>query len=88
MEKRETQSPASSKVPSSGTALLIFGTIADTTWRLFVPVLGLLFGGMWLDGKTGRKPLFALAGVIIGFLLAAGLMYQQYRQVTPKAGKK
>lgn len=88
MEKRETQSPASSKVPNSGTTLLIFGTIADTTWRLFVPVLALLLGGMWLDGKTGRKPLFALAGVTLGFLLAAALVYQQYRQVTPRAGKK
>lgn len=87
MEKRETPSPASSEVPSSGTTLLIFGTIADTTWRLFVPVLGLLVCGMWLDGKTDKKPLFALIGVLLGFLIAVGLIYQQYRQVTPRSGK-
>lgn len=85
MEKRETPSPASSKVPDSGTSLLIFGTIADTTWRLFVPVLGLLVGGMWLDGKTDKKPLFALVGVILGAAIAVGLIYQQYRQVTPRS---
>lgn len=87
MEKRETPSPASSQVPSSGTNLMIFGTIVDVTWRLFVPVLGLLVAGMWLDGQTDKKPLFALAGVVIGTLIAFGLIYQLYNQVTPK-GKK
>lgn len=48
---------------------------------MFVPVIALLLGGMWLDGKTGHKPLFALLGVIAGFGLAIALVYQQYKGV-------
>jgi hypothetical protein len=88
MGKRETQSPESPKVSPRGTALVIFGTILDTTWRMFIPVLSLLVLGLWLDTKTGHKPLFTLGGVLLGFGLAIALVYQQYRQVTPPERSK
>jgi hypothetical protein len=91
MDKREPTSSNSSKVSPRGTALvtpsprktglIIFGTIADTTWRLFAPVIGLLLVGMWLDGKTHHKPLFTLSGILLGCVLAFLLVQLQYRQV-------
>jgi hypothetical protein len=76
--------PATAKVPESGTTLVLFATIADTTWRMFMPVLVLLGLGWWLDNETGHKPWFLISGVFIGFGLGIALVYQQYRQVTPK----
>lgn len=92
MDKREKTSSDSNKVSARDTAsvspemrktaLVIFGTIADTTWRLFTPVIGLLLVGMWVDGQTGRKPLFALGGILLGCVIAFLLVRQQYKQVT------
>ena len=74
--------PGPDKVPSPGTtAIVIFATIADTTWRLFTPVIALLLVGMWLDSKTDHKPLFTLGGVLLGFGLAIALVYEQYQRV-------
>lgn len=75
------------KVPDSGTSLLLFGTLLDTTWRMFTPVLVLLVAGLWLDDKTGKKPLFSLGGVLLGFVLAILLVWQQTRSLT-KGTKK
>lgn len=83
MDKSEKTSSDSKKVSARGTALVIFGTIADTTWRLFVPVIGLLILGLWLDSKTDNdKPWFGLLGVLLGCATAFLLVRLQYRQVT------
>ena len=74
-------------VPDSGSSLVIFGTLLDTTWRMFTPVLVLLVLGLWLDGKTDKKPLFSLGGVLLGFVLAIALVWQQTRSIT-KGTKK
>ena len=88
MDKRETKADTA-RVPDSGTGLLIFGTIADTTWRMFVPVFLLLGIGMWLDHITKHKPLFTILGVIGGFGVAVLLVWQQYRQSkTPEEGER
>ena len=69
------------KVPNSGTTLLILGTIANTTWRMFTPVIVLLIVGMQLDKRLGHRPLWSLAGVVLGFAIAVWLVYMQYHQV-------
>jgi F0F1-type ATP synthase assembly protein I len=63
------------------------GTIADTTWRMFTPVLVLLVVGFWLDNKFHTKPWLVLSGVFIGFGLAIALIWQQYRQIDVSKGK-
>jgi hypothetical protein len=84
MGKQEKQDEDPKDVSSFGSNLLILGTIADTTWRMFTPVLGLLLAGMWLDGKTGSKPWFTIGGVCVGFACAIGLIYLQYQRVLKK----
>ena len=88
MGSREKPSLVSSNVPSPGTTLVILGTIADTTWRMFLPVLLLLGVGWWLDNTTGRKPLFMLSGVIFGFALAVLLVYLQYKRIKTTESQK
>jgi hypothetical protein len=71
--------PATAKVPRAGTALLILGTIADTTWRMFVPPLALLAIAMIYGGE--HKLAWALAAVVLGFALAIALVYVQYKKI-------
>jgi ATP synthase protein I len=47
-------------------------------------VLGVL-GGVWLDGKTGSKPLWTIIGLILGVVIA---FTGAYRMVSPFINKK
>jgi hypothetical protein len=53
---------------SPSTAVLL--TIADTTWRMFVPSVGFTLAGLWLDGKMQTTPWLMFAGIIFGLLIA------------------
>lgn len=67
--------------PSANDVLVLFGTVADTTWRMFLPTLGGLALGMWLDSTFSTKPLFVIAGVTLGVAVCLGLIYVQIRGV-------
>ncbi len=59
------------------TVVFMLGTIADTTWRMFIPTIGLTFLGWLGDKQWGTKPwLFAL-GIIIGASISAVLVRRQ-----------
>lgn len=67
--------------PNSTTVVLLFGTLADTTWRMFVPTLGLTFGGVYLDRIIGTKPLLTIVGIVLGCIIAGYLIKRQFRKV-------
>lgn len=63
---------------------VVLATIGDTTWRMFVPSVGLTLLGVWADtrfiGMTGEsvtKPWLMIAGIIIGCLGSFLLVKQQ-----------
>ncbi|HRJ06466.1 MAG TPA: AtpZ/AtpI family protein [Candidatus Saccharibacteria bacterium] len=66
---------------TSSTVILLLSTIADTTWRMFVPTLGGTGLGLWLDSQTGTTPWLGLAGLGIGIIITTLLMRQQFRNV-------
>ncbi len=55
----------------------VFGVMADTTWRIFVPVVGLTLLGVWLDRSWQTKPWLMFAGIPIGALCAVVLVKRQ-----------
>lgn len=67
-------------------ALLLFATVADTTWRMFVPILGLMLLGLWVDNSNATKPLYTFIGLGAGVLVAVALVWLQIKQVM--SGKK
>ncbi|HEX6461947.1 MAG TPA: AtpZ/AtpI family protein [Candidatus Saccharimonadales bacterium] len=69
-----------SHVPSKNTALLVFGTIADTTWRMFVPAVGGAILGVLADRAWGTKPWLTVAGITVGVIVAGLLVWLQLRQ--------
>lgn len=45
---------------------VLLGTIGDTTWRMFVPSIGLTLLGVWLDGHYGTRPWLMFLGIVLG----------------------
>jgi hypothetical protein len=64
-----------------GTRYLI-ATMADTTWRMFVPTVGLLLLGLQIDQAYHSLPWGTLIGLIIGSVIAGLLIRKQLNRVT------
>lgn len=57
----------------------LIASMADTTWRMFVPTIGLLLVGNALDGNYKTKPWLMLLGAAVGGLIATHLVRRQLR---------
>lgn len=55
-------------------------TMADTTWRMFVPILGLLIAGVYVDKTRGLFPWCTLAGFVLGVAISALLIRNQFKK--------
>lgn len=66
--------------PEKSTVILLFTIAADTTWRMFVPIIGGTIVGVWADNSFATKPLWTIAGVVVGVVVATLLVRQQMRK--------
>lgn len=66
-----------SKLSSDSPAMSVASTIADTTWRMFVPTIGLLLLGRMFDTAYDTKPLGMAIGTVIGAVIAGILIIRQ-----------
>jgi F0F1-type ATP synthase assembly protein I len=57
--------------------MLLIATALDTTWRIFVPILGGVFLGIGIDTWLGVAPFAMLAGLIIGIIITVLLIIRQ-----------
>ena len=67
--------------PDKSAVILMLGDIGDTTWRMFVPTVGLTLLGSHLDGMWSTKPWCLLAGATLGSAIAWLLIRKQLRRV-------
>lgn len=67
--------------PDRSAVILVLGDIGDTTWRMFVPTIGLALGGSYLDGMWNTKPGCMLIGAAVGGVFAWLLVRKQLRRV-------
>lgn len=70
------------------TVRVLLGTIGDTTWRMFVPSVGLTLLGVWADSQFGTKPWLMALGVVFGFLGAFLLVKKQVVGIKKRGGSK
>ncbi len=63
--------------PDSRAVILLLGSVADTTWRMFVPSIGFTLLGVWLDKQFGLTPWLMFGGIVLGFISAFLLVKQQ-----------
>lgn len=75
-DKSDKQSVPSEKSNKS-TVILLFTIAADTTWRMFVPVIGGTVLGVWLDNAIETKPILTILCITLGVVIAGILVRQQ-----------
>ena len=63
--------------------LVVFKTIADTTWRMFVPVIIGACGGIWVDNNLHTQ-FCAISGSLFGLSASIALVWDQYKKATKK----
>ena len=81
MTKDDKRSGGAEGGSQADSLLVVFATIGDTTWRMFVPVLLGAGIGMWLDAQFATKNA-AIIGSILGLVVAGVLVWNQYKKVT------
>jgi hypothetical protein len=67
--------------PKSSTVILLLLTMGDTTWRMFVPIIGLMMVGLLADQQLHTKPWIMVIGMAAGVYLAAVLIKRQFKKV-------
>jgi len=77
-EENSDQNPT----PKSGSnaVLQMITTMADTTWRMFVPILGLLLAGIYFDKLWSSFPWMTLLGFALGVCISALLIRNQLKK--------
>jgi F0F1-type ATP synthase assembly protein I len=72
-DSNEGTSAPTGKSPAS----VLILTIADTTWRMFVPTIGGLLLGRLVDQHWSLNPLGMIVGLVIGTCATALLIKRQ-----------
>lgn len=79
--KADSASAQPAKYTKNKVAVVLMGTFIDTTWRMFLPTIGLMLIGMWIDNMLGTKYIFMILLFISGCLLAALLVRKQLKKI-------
>ena len=82
MSRPDGDTPAQ---PRHSPAILLLSDIGDTTWRMFVPTIGLMLLGIWVDQQIGSKPWLMVVGLVVGTVLAVILIKRQLKKIQRKS---
>lgn len=63
-------------------------TAADTTWRMFLPIIGATFAGIGLDTALASKPIATIICIIVGVGLSTLLVLRQIQKVNTSNHKE
>jgi hypothetical protein len=68
-------------VPSNeASTMSLMISMADTTWRMFIPAAVLVPAGIWADLRIGTKPWLTLLAAVLGLTLSILLVKHQLRE--------
>lgn len=81
-KKPSLEAPASEQPRTKRAATLLLGDIADTTWRMFIPTIGMTLLGWYGDSTFGTKPILMVIGIIVGSAVAIWLIYRQLQKIS------
>lgn len=77
---KKTDQKKTSDMSPEKIAIIMLGTVADTTWRLFIPSIGGTLLGLWADKSMETTPLCTIIGITVGSLVAFWLVYIQIKK--------
>ena len=72
----------------SGAMMILARTMIGTMWRMFLPTIGLILLGLWLDNVSGMKMRWLLAGIISGAIISVILVALQIAKIKQQELKK
>lgn len=81
MSRSQNERGTTPTPPPQSTVVLLLGTIADTTWRMFIPTIGLTLLGVLGDNTYRTTPWLTTSGIILGVALASVLVIRQIKKV-------
>lgn len=81
MSASPDQDEATPTPPDKSTVILMLSDIADVTWRMFVPAIGLTLLGLYIDSLLGSTPWLLLTGIVIGATLSYVLVRRQIKRI-------
>ena len=67
--------------PDAAPVVMLLGTIGDTTWRMFVPTIGMTIIGLVVDKWLHTTPWVMVAGIALGIFFAYVLVKRQIKKV-------
>lgn len=76
------------KKTEADTTSLMMQTIIGTTWRMFVPTIGLTLVGLSIDMMVGTRPWMTISGICLGFAGAFALVWLQILRIKAQKGQK
>lgn len=79
--KADSASAQTAKYTQKNVAVVLIGTFIDTTWRMFLPTIGLMLIGMWIDSILGTKFIFMILLLVSGCIVAVLLVRQQMKKI-------
>lgn len=84
MGKSQNDGDSTPTPPDKSTVILLLMTMADTTWRMFLPIIGLTVLGLLADKWLHTTPWIMIVCMIIGIVIAGLLIRQQLQRVKNK----
>lgn len=72
---------------TDNSATLLMKTMVGTTWRVFLPTIGLTLLGLWLDNVINMKPWLMVAGISLGFAVSFSLVWLQVAKIKRQESK-
>lgn len=81
MSDESKNSDDSPTPPNYSAVVLLLKDIGDTTWRMFLPTIGLAGIGYLVDERLSTTPWLFLLGFAIGCLITGLLIKNQLRKI-------
>jgi positive regulator of sigma E activity len=68
--------------------MTLLTSAVSATLRLVIPVMGFFLLGLTIDAILGQVATWAIVGVVVGFVIAAYLVYRQIRKIQKDEANK
>lgn len=81
MSTSHSTSDKSPVPPEKSTVLLLLSDIGGTTWRMFLPILGVGALGYWGDVTFQSLPWLTIIGLVIGVVCSVVLVKSQLKRI-------
>ena len=81
MSEKNKRSDETKLNQNTSHATMLIMTIGDTTWRMFIPTIGLTILGLIIDKQIGSTPWIMILGIVIGASLSAYLVIRQIKSI-------